>query len=158
MNLLDLLPQSLFLRVAGWLLVVAVVVGSLWAITNHFENVGYQKRVAEEQVQQNIDLQIAAGVTQELQSKLNKAQYELSISKQKLSALSNDNRRISNSLRDSIAGYNRNLPDYSREALTDRINALGSVFSECTSQYVEVARKADSYVGELKMMQEAWPK
>lgn len=146
------------LKLIAYAASAAIIIFAGWFFANHFENQGYQKRVSEEQSHQNVELQAAATETQKLQSQLNKAQNELAQYKQKLADLSADNQRLSNGLRYSITSYNSHLPDYSREALVNRINTLSYVFSECTSEYVEVARKADSYIGDLKMMQEAWPK
>ena len=158
MNLSDLAPQSLLLKVVGWLVVVAVVVGSLWAITNHFENVGYQKRVAEDTAQRNKDLEVAAVATHQLQAKLDKAQDELNTAKQKLATLSASNAVLANRLRESIATYNGNLSNDSKQALIERVTTLSDVLTACTREYAEVASKADAYAADLKMMQESWPK
>jgi chromosome segregation ATPase len=158
MNISDLAPQSLFLKVVGWLVVVAIVVGSLWATANHFESVGYQKRVAEDTTQRNKDLEAAAIATHQLQTQLDEAQHELNIAKQRLATLSANNVVLSNRLRESIATYNGNLSNDSKQALVERVTTLSDVLGECTSRYAEVAAKADTYAADLKMMEDAWPK
>ena len=158
MNITDLAPQSLLLKMVAWLAIAAVVVGSLWAITNHFENVGYEKRKAEDMAQFNKDLIAAKNQTAVLQSQVDKATYELTQSKAALAKTSAVNRDLSNRLREQLSSFNAGLSNDSKQTLIDRINTLSDVLSECTSQYSEVATKADSYAADSKMMQESWPK
>ena len=158
MNLLDLTPQSIAFKIIGIALAIILILGGAFLVIRHYETVGYQKRVAEEDVQRNKDLEIAAKQTLNLQNKLDEAQNELSVTKQKLVTLSNNNVVLTSKLRDSITAYNRNLPDYSKQALIERINTLSSVVGECTERYSEMANKADTYAADLKMMQDSWPK
>ena len=158
MNILDFTPQSLLLKVIAWLAIAVVVIGSLWAIANHFENVGYEKRKAEDMAQFNKDLIAAKNQTAVLQSQVDKATYELTQSKAALAKTSAVNRDLSNRLREQLSSFNAGLSNDSKQTLIDRINTLSDVLSECTSQYSEVATKADSYAADSKMMQESWPK
>ena len=158
MNITDLTPQSLLLKVVAWLAVIAIVVGSLWATANHFENVGYEKRKAEDMVQFNKDLIAAKNQTAILQSQVDKAYYDLAQSKAVLAKTSATNRDLSNRLREQLSAFNSSLPNDSKQALIDRTVALSKSFLECSSQLTEVARQADAYAADLKMMQEAWPK
>lgn len=157
MNIQDFLPQSLFMKVVGWLIIVTIVVGSLWLATNHFENVGYQRRVAEDATQRNKDLEAASLVTHQLQTKLDGAKNELNIARQKLENLSANNTVLVTSLRESITAYNGNLSNDSKQALVERVATLSSVLEECTIEYSDVASKADAYAADLKMMQDSWP-
>ena len=158
MNITDLIPQSLLLKVVAWLAVITIVVGSLWATARHFENVGYQKRKAEDMLQLNKELIQAKNQTAVLQSQVDKAYYELSQTQASLAKTAATNRDLSNRLRNGLSSYNRGLSDDSKQALIDRINALSEILGDCTDRYTEVATKADSYAADLKMMQEAWPK
>ena len=158
MNLSDLTPQSLLLKVIAWLAIVAIVAASLWATANHFENVGYDKRKAEDMVQLNKDLIAAKNQTAVLQSQVDKATYELTQSKAALAKTAATNHDLSNRLREQLNSFNAGLSNDSKQALIDRINTLSDVLSECTSRYSEVATKADTYAADSKMMQESWPK
>jgi septal ring factor EnvC (AmiA/AmiB activator) len=157
-NLSDLTPQSLLTKVIAWLAVIAVVVASLWATANHYENIGYDKRKAEDMVQLNKDLIAAKNQTAVLQSKVDKASYDLAQTKMALANTSATNRDLSNRLREQLTAFNAGLSNDSKQTLIARINTLSDVLSECTSRYTEVATKADSYAADSKMMQESWPK
>ena len=158
LNISDFTPQSLLLKVVAWLAIIAIVVGSLWATANHFENVGYEKRKAEDMVQLNKDLIAAKEKTATLQSQVDKANYDLMQTKAALAKTSATNRDLSNRLREQLNTFNAGLSNDSKQTLIDRINTLSDVLSECTSRYTEVATKADSHAADSKMMQESWPK
>jgi len=158
MNIPDFTPQSLLMKVIAWLAVIAIVIGSLWATANHFENVGYEKRKAEDTVQINKDLIAAKTKTAALQTQLDEAQNVLNLQKQKLAAINARNVELSNSLRQQLATFNAGLSNDSKQTLISRVDTLSDVLGECTSRYTEVAGKADAYAADLKMMQEAWPK
>lgn len=158
MTLSDFNPQTLAFKAIAILVSVLLLCGAVYELINHYENVGYQRRVAEEDVQRNKDLEAAAIKTRALQSQLDEAQYELSITKQKLATLTASNVVLANRLRDSLTKYNSNLSNDSKQALIERVNSLSDVLGECTSRYTEVAAKADSYTADLKMMQDSWPK
>jgi len=158
MTLSDFNPQTLAFKAIAILVAMLLLCGTVYELINHYENVGYQRRVAEEDVQRNKDLEAAAIKTRALQSQLDEAQYELSITKQKLATLTASNVVLANRLRDSLAQYNSNLSNDSKQALIERVNSLSDVLGECTSRYTEVAAKADSYTADLKMMQDSWPK
>jgi len=158
MNISDLNPQSIVFKLIAIAISILIIVGTVYEAINHYENVGYQRRVSEEDVQRNKDLELAAIQTRKLQSQLDEAQHELSVTKQRLATLSANSVVLSNRLRDSITQYNSGLSNYSKQALIERVNTLSNVFGECTSQYTEVAAKADTYAADLKMMQDSWPK
>ena len=67
MNLSDLTPQSLIFKVVGWIAIIGLILGALYATTMHFEQVGYYRRVSEDQINLNKDLIEAKAKTQNLQ-------------------------------------------------------------------------------------------
>ena len=156
MNILDFSPQSLLMKVIAWLAVIGLVVGALVMTANHFEKVGYDRRVAEDQVNLNKELIEARAKTAELQDKLNKAQDELLKAKNDLDIIARRNGDLLNSLHNSVNSYNGSLSSASREALIARTVALSQVFNECASTLTEVARSADTLAIEVKEMQDAW--
>lgn len=157
MNLSDFTPQSLIFRVVGWIAIVGLVVGALYATTKHFEQVGYDQRVSEDQVNLNKDLIEAKAKTQALQHQLNEAQNELSKAKSDLLALTLVNRSYVGKLRDSFNTFDSSMSSQSREALIKRIASLDSVVADCSARLVEVANDADTAIAETKMFEKAWP-
>ncbi len=137
---------------------VALVGLVLYGTADHFENVGYQRRAAEDEVQRNKDLQAAAIKTNELQHRLNEAQNELLIQKQNLAVLTANNSALVSKLRSSLAAYNSNLSNDSRKALEDRIQTLTTVVAECTTEYSTLAKHADNTELDLQMFDKSWPK
>ena len=157
MNLSDFTPQSLLFKVLGWIAVVGLVVGALYATAQHFEQVGYDRRVSEDQVNLNRDLIEAKAKTQDLQHQLNEAQNELSKAKSDLLAITLANRNYVGKLRDSFNTFDSSLSSQSREALIKRITSLDAVVGDCSARLVEVANDADTAIAETKMLEKAWP-
>ena len=157
MNLSDFTPQSLLFKVIAWVAVVTFVCGMLVAIANHFENVGYQRRVAEDEKTLVVELKAAAAKTLELQTKLNEAQNELAKAQADLLALTISNRNTVGQLRSQLDTYNRSLSSASREALSDRVAILSGIVEECSASIVEVARAGDASNDQVIMLESAWP-
>lgn len=158
MNIEDLAPQSLLMKALAWLLAVVLVIGGLLALAHHFESIGYQRRINEEQQQLNKDLLAAAQETQRLQHKLNEAQNELNIQKQRIATLTAANGALTGQLRSSIAQYNGHLSSDSRQALEKRIQALSIVVQECTERYTALAGHADATELDLELFDQSYPK
>ena len=158
MNISDFTPQSLLLKVMAWLAIAAIVISSLVMTAKHFESVGYDRRVAEDQVNLNKDLLESKAKSQDLQHQLNEAQDELSKAKSRLLALNNSNRNALDQLRSGFNTFNGNLSSNSREALNLRIGTLSNVVADCSSRLIEVANDADTRTAEVMMLEKAWPK
>lgn len=157
MNISDFAPQSLLFKVVAWLAIIAGVAIVLTATARHFENVGYQRRAAEDQVTINKALIEAAKKTQELQTKLSEADNARTKAEQTLLNTVSANRAIVGSMRKQLDAYNADLSHQSPSALIARIDTLSDVFGECTSRYTEVAAKADGHAADAVMLQRAWP-
>ena len=149
---------SLQIKIIGIVLGVIILIGGAWAAINHFENVGYQKRVAEDAVQLNKDLIAAKAKSTELQGKLDKALYDLAQSKINLDKTTSYNRLVVSGLRDQLNAYNGSLSNNSREALQNRITTLSTVVQECTSEYATLAEHADKTELDLQTIESSWPK
>ena len=149
---------SLQIKIIGIVLGVVILIGGAWALANHFENVGYQKRVAEDTVQLNKDLIAAKAKSTELQGKLDKALYDLAQSKINLDKTTSYNRLVVSGLRDQLNAYNGSLSNNSREALQNRISTLSAVVQECTSEYAALAEHADKTELDLQTIESSWPK
>jgi len=150
--------MSIWVKIGAILTAIALVIAGLYGTAKHFENVGYQRRISEEQVQGIKDLKAAAEKTKELQHQLNEAQNELNIQKQKLATLTSTNNQLTSKLRESTAKYNLNLSYYSRQALEKRVETLTTVVTECTAEYSALAGHADTTELDLQMFDKSWPK
>jgi translation initiation factor 2B subunit (eIF-2B alpha/beta/delta family) len=152
------MPQTLIMKVVGLIAVVGLISLSLYAAANHFESIGYQKRVAEDQAHLNTELVASKDKSIALQHQLNEAQNALSKAKSDLYSLGNLNRNALNSLRSNFNSFNSSLPSDSRDALTKRISSLSAVVEDCSARLIEVASDADIAIAEIKMLENAWPK
>jgi chromosome segregation ATPase len=158
MNLSQFAPQSLLMKLIAWVLLITFIAGSLWGLAKHFENVGYDRRVNEEQLQLNKDLAQAAAKTQFLQTKLNEAQHELNLARQRITILTSTNNALAGKLRTSLALYNSNLSNDSRQTLEKRIQTLSTVVQECTDRYTALAGHADAIELDLDLFDKSYPK
>ena len=145
-------------KIAAIVLTVLILIGGFWSTAKHFENMGYQKRVAEDTVQLNKDLIAAKAKSTELQDKLDKALYDLAQSKINLDKTTSYNRIIVGGLREQLNSYNGSLSNNSREALQNRITALSTVVQECSSEYSTLAEHADKTELDLQTIERSWPK
>ena len=149
---------SIWVKLGAIVAGIALVGAVLYGTANHFENIGYQRRISEEQAQGIKDLKAAAEKTKELQHQLNEAQNELIIQKQKLAALTTNNSQLVSKLRESTTTYNLSLSYYSRQALEKRVETLTTVVTECTAEYSALAGHADASELDLQMYDKSWPK
>ncbi|CAB4121560.1 hypothetical protein UFOVP14_32 [uncultured Caudovirales phage] len=158
MNISDFTPQSMLFKVIAWVGIVGIVIGSLFALSNHFESIGYDRRVAEDQVSLNKDLIDSKDKSQALQHQLNEAQNALAKAKSDLFALNNLNRNAINGLRSNFATFNGSLSIDTRETISKRISSLSNMVEDCSARLVEVANDADTAIAEIQMLEKAWPK
>lgn len=150
--------MSIWWKIGSAAIALLLVLGALYGTAKHFEGIGYQKRISEEQEQGIKDLKAAALETQQLQHKLNEARNELTTQRQKLATLTNNNNLLASQLRESATKYNLNLSYYSRQALEKRVQTLSTVVTECTAEYSTVAAYADAAELDLQMFEKSWPK
>lgn len=122
--------MSIWWKIGSVIIAALIIIGGLYGTAKHFENIGYQKRIIEEQAQGIKDLQTAAKKTKELQQQLNEAQNELVIQKRNLATLTTTNNQLTSKLRESTSKYNLNLSYYSRQALEKRVQTLTTVVTD----------------------------
>jgi len=158
MNISTLMPQSLLMKVFGVMIAAGIAIGSLLIAIHHFESIGYERRVSEDEIGLNKDLVQAQTQTLLLQHQLNEAQNALSKAKSDLLAINTVNRNAVNGLRVSNTSFNSGLPTDTREALSRRIASLSSVVEDCSARLVEVANDADIAIAEVNMLESAWAK
>ena len=150
--------NSLILRfVAGALAIAALIFA--W---NHFldyeQNIGYQKRVAEDAVQLNADLQAAREQTERMFRIHDKAIAEGAQREQALKTQLSSARAVSNSLRDDIAFYVSRLSEYSDATARAYADAGLRLLGACQERYIEVAAGAKGHLNDWRTLSEAWTK
>ena len=67
-------------------------------------------------------------------------------------------RAAARSLRDTTTARRDELPGNAADACRATADAALSVLGECADQYQRMAETADGHAGDVRMMEEAWPK
>lgn len=137
---------------------VAVALGFAWnGFIKHEQDIGYQKRVAEDAVQLNADLQAAREQTERMFRIHDKAIAEGAQREQALKTQLSSARAVSNSLRDDIAFYVSRLSEYSDATARAYADAGLRLLGACQERYLEVAAGAKGHLNDYRTLSEAWP-
>ena len=142
-------------------LLIAAVIAAAVVAWNHFldyeQNIGYQKRVAEDAVQLNADLQAAREQTERMFRIHDKAIAEGAQREQALKTQLSSARAVSNSLRDDIAFYVSRLSEYSDATARAYADTGLRLLGACQERYIEVAAGAKGHLNDWRTVSEAWP-
>ena len=143
-------------------LLIAAVIAAAVVAWNHFldyeQNIGYQKRVAEDAVQLNADLQAAREQTERMFRIHDKAIAEGAQREHDLKNQLSSARAVSNSLRDDIAFYVSRLSEYSDATARAYADAGLRLLGACQERYIEVAAGAKGHLNDWRTLSEAWTK
>ena len=151
MNLMLIKALAIAMLVAGPIFGFNVFV-------DHQRDIGYQKRVAEDAVQLNADLQAAREQTERMFRIHDKAIAEGAQREQALETQLSSARAVSNSLRDDLAEYRRRLSEYSDATARAYADTGLRLLGACQERYLEVAAGAKGYLNDYRTLSEAWPK
>ena len=142
-------------------LLIAAVIAAAVVAWNHFldyeQNIGYQKRVAEDAVQLNAGLQAAREQTERMFRIHDKAIAEGAQREQALKTQLSSARAVSNSLRDDIAFYVSRLSEYSDATARAYADTGLRLLGACQERYIEVAAGAKGHLNDWRTVSEAWP-
>jgi hypothetical protein len=144
-----------------WLLISALfgsLVAGYFAWADHQQDIGYNKRVAENNAQTIKDVAAATKRTAELQAIKDKADKDAEDREAKLLADAGRARAESERLRSNITTIRASLPALTRDAVGKYADAASVVFDECQRKYIEVAEEVDRVYSERQTLIEAWPK
>lgn len=148
----------LLIKVLGGIaLVVAALFAWNWHI-NHERDIGYQKRVADDAVQLNADLQAAREQTERMFRIHDKAIAEGAQREQALKTQLSGARAVSVGLRDDLAEYRRRLSEYSDATARAYADAGLRLLGACQERYIEVAAGAKGHLNDWRTLSEAWTK
>ena len=143
-------------------LLIAAVIAAAVVAWNHFldyeQNIGYQKRVAEDAVQLNADLQAAREQTERMFRIHDKAIAEGAQREHDLKNQLSSARAVSNSLRDDIAFYVSRLSEYSDATARAYADTGLRLLGACQERYIEVAAGAKGHLNDWRTLSEAWTK
>lgn len=95
---------------------------------------------------------------QDWQKRLREAQNAAKKRESKLQDDANAASGAASSLRQQLTKLRSDLPKLTRAAIDSYADAASVVFSECTAEYTEMARKADAIDNDRQTLEDAWPK
>lgn len=139
-------------------LLVAGLIFGFNVFVDHQRDIGYQKRVAEDAVQLNADLQAAREQTERMFRIHDKALAEGAQREQALKTQLSGARAVSVGLRDDLAEYRRRLSEYSDATARAYADAGLRLLGACQERYLEVAAGAKGHLNDWRTVSEAWPK
>lgn len=143
------------------LFIAAAIAATVFAwnrFLDYEQDIGYQKRVAEDAVQLNADLQAAREQTERMFRIHDKAIAEGAQREQALKTQLSSARAVSNSLRDDIAFYVSRLSEYSDATARAYADTGLRLLGACQERYIEVAAGAKGHLNDWRTLSEAWTK
>ena len=150
--------SELALKALATVILVAGLIFGFNIFVDHQRDIGYQKRVAEDAVQLNADLQAAREQTERMFRIHDKALAEGAQREQALKTQLSGARAVSVGLRDDLAEYRRRLSESSVETCRAYADTGLRLLGTCQERYLEVAAGAKGHLNDWRTLMEAWPK
>lgn len=144
--------------IAVTLLVAAGLIFGFNIFVDHQRDIGYQKAVAEYNVKLLAAKEAADKREQELTTQVQEAQANGLKREETIKALAAAVGKSSDSLRNTANAIRLGLPHATVEAARTAADAFAAVFTDCQGRYANVAAKADGHAGDVRTLEEAWPK
>lgn len=153
MNLLT--PYKLWIEIG---LLVAIIGGAVIGVhkfLDYEQQIGYDRRVSEDFAQAMKD-KAAAEAKEKADAKQKEvAENERTLQGQRIDALTAANTALANSLRGTSSSILGNLSSATTETARATAIAFAGIFGDCTSRYVDLAKKADGHVADIRLLQAA---
>ncbi len=141
------------------ILAITVALGLAWnAFLHHEQSIGYQRRVAEDNVALIAAQTAAATETERLTKEKDNAVNARITAEKKVSVANAAVASANLQLRDTRARLRNGLPNATIASCRTINAAYDIVFGQCTEQLETVARYADGCTADTLMYQQAWPK
>lgn len=158
-----LTPYKLWIEIAVLIALVGGAVLGVHEIIDHYVQKGYDKRVAEDRVQEAKDTEAARVKEQQQAQQLKEANDASILANQRVDkmaeALATSNAAAAAGLRGASARVLGNLPGASPEAATATAVTFAELFGDCVARYSErystLANKADRHVIDIQTFQAA---
>ena len=149
--------NELALKALATVILVAGLIFGFNIFVDHQRDIGYQKRVAEDAVQLNADLQAAREQTERMFRIHDKAIAEGAQREQALKTQLSGARAVSVGLRDDLAEYRRRLSESSVETCRAYADTGLRLLGACQERYRDVAAGAKGHLNDRQTLEEAWP-
>lgn len=155
---MNLLLNPLALRIIGAGLAVAAVLIGWSMLTGHYEQIGYQRAVAE-----YADKARAAEVAsrlreQQLINQTRKAEHDAAAREKSLRTEFAAVQRSNLGLRNTVANLRATVSAADLATCRATVDASLAVFGDCAARLGELAQAADGHANDVQTLSEAWPK
>lgn len=139
----------------------AIVAGIAWGVNaflNYEQQIGYDRRVAEDNKALVKAQSDAAEEQARLTNQLEVARNEANEREKTIRTLSAHAGTAAAGLRSALDTIRSSLPSTTLEAARQRADTLAVVFGDCSDQYRRVAEKADRHASDARTLSDGWPK
>ena len=152
-----LAPYKLLLQIIAAVLLLSAVVYAFNQFVEHHQQIGYDRRVAEDNAQALKDQEAARKVDAANAKRLEDAQNANTLQNQKINTLVAALAASSGSLRGVANTLVSDLSNASVETARKTATAFASVFQDCTGKYASMAEIADRHVADIVLYKQSWP-
>ena len=151
---------SAYLRIAEALAALALVLGLCWGaheFLQHEQQIGYDRRVAEDKVAEAAAKDAALKTERSMQSKVDEAQNARIQQAQVNQVAADAASAAADRLRVAASDLTRRVSADPGKAGADAAATLAQLLGECSDRYRDLARRADGHAADAKTLNDAWP-
>ena len=149
--------MSVWVRLALLLgAVIALTLGWNWHVA-HERKIGYDQRVAEEQVERNAELERAKAETTRLAQRAAEAEQKGAEREKQLVVQRDAALAAASGLRNTLADVRRRLSVAPVETISAYADTGLKLLDECQERYRALAERTDGHFNDWKTLDEAWP-
>ena len=150
--------MSVWVRLALLLgAVIALTLGWNWHVA-HERKIGYDQRVAEEQVERNAELERAKAETTRLAQRAAEAEQKGAEREKELVVQRDAALAAASGLRNTLADVRRRLSVAPVETISAYADTGLKLLDECQERYRALAERTDGHFNDYRTLSEAWPK
>ena len=149
-----------YLRATEALAALALVLGLCWGaheFLQHEQQIGYDRRVAEDKVAEAAAKEAALKTERSMQSKVDEAQNARNQQIQVNQVAADAASAAADRLRVAASDLTRRVSADPGKAGPDAAATLAQLLGECSERYRGMARSADGHAADAKALSDAWP-
>lgn len=137
---------------------LAAIAWAIHAIDQSRQQIGYDRRVAEDNVALIAAQDAALTEERRLNQKLETAQNEATKRQQQIDRTAAAAGLAVAGLRDDIDRYRASLSADPARPADPRAATVAELFGDCADHYRDLAKKADGHASDARTLSEGWPK
>jgi hypothetical protein len=147
-----------WMKVAALMALVGALAWGAHVFVSYEQQIGYDRRVAEDLTQENADLKAAMAETVRLNGVITEAQNAAKIREGKIATLAASNDALLGKLRVSTANVDALVSSASADALAGAVRAYGGLFTNCRERFETMGLAASGHRSDVKTLVDGWPR